>query len=175
MVEIIIPYKYIDPTNSSFFNDEIYDWSVLMLNLAYPRQSIGERVHITSPNISIDNFHQTLALDNGDVKNWAAWMKIAETDIDNEIPEGLPNRDDGQGGIHTWRTWRDAGHPLPDPIEDPADGLMYYYTITFTFGKTLTSSELLIIDNSADAELIDYEEIPFPVDLSGNTSNTVII
>ncbi len=108
----------------------------------------------------------------GTVEYFNPFIKVAETDIDSEIPEGLPNRtyqvegdsevigidpDTGdemleptyEDRIHTWRTWRDSTHPLGEPIEG------FYYFMSASFGKTLTSNELLTIHNAPTAELVD--------------------
>lgn len=112
-----------------------------------------------------------LANFEGTVEYFNPFIKVAEADIDSEIPEGLPNRTyqeqigaetefDSETNeeiqvptyeerIHTWRTWRDSTHPLGEPIEG------FYYFMSATFGKTLTSNELLIIHNSLSAELVD--------------------
>ena len=107
----------------------------------------------------------------GTVEYFNPFIKVAGADIDSEIPEGLPNRTyQEQVGteaeidpetneeiqvpihstkVHTWRTWRDSTHPLGEPIEG------FYYFMSASFGKTLTSDELLIIHNSQTATLID--------------------
>ena len=89
----------------------------------------------------------------GKVDGYNPMIRVAEADIDNEIPEGLPNRTDAEGNIRTWRTWRDDTHPLPEP--EDIDGTLYYTFVSYTFGKALTDDELLIIYNSPDAQLID--------------------
>lgn len=100
----------------------------------------------------------------GDVFNFAPWVKVAEADIDNEVPEGLPNRieisydyTDPDNPVEvqtarTWRTWRDDGHPLSEPIEG------FYYFQSNTFYNYLTGTELMIIYNSVNATLVD--EVP---------------
>ena len=116
---------------------------------------------------------ELLVLSNfeGTVEYFNPFIKVAEADIDSEIPEGLPNRTyQEQIGveteldpetneeiqvpiyeerIHTWRTWRDSTHPLGEPIEG------FYYFMSASFGKTLTSNELLTIHNAPTAELVD--------------------
>ena len=177
MVEVKFSYKYIDPTDGTYYDQGVKDWSILMNDMGYPRTSVSDTVEATVPNISVNTFLKVSTLEKGDIKYWQAWMKIQDINIDNEIPEGLPNRTYEvcisdcetenpvyETRVHTWRTWRDVGHPLPDPLEDPNDNLMYYYTLTYTFGQTLTMDELLIIHNSADAVLIDYADIPFPTE-----------
>ena len=185
---IIIPEKYFSPYDPSFYNEEIAEYVTFLLNLAYPRQYIGNRVHIEAPMISVENFHQVLALDNGDVKNWPAFQAVLATHIDDEIPEQMPDREyevciadcDGDNPImetriHHWRDYRDSGHPLPDPIEDPVTGELTYYYPTYSMGYTHDSATLLLIDGAPGVSLIDYEEIPFPVSLEGHSSKTVTI
>lgn len=107
----------------------------------------------------------------GEVKFFNPLVKVNELNIDDEIPEGLPNRtyqeqtgisitiDEETGEeieepiyeekIHTWRSWRDKSHPLGNIIDGN------YYFMSATFGKTLSSDELMLIHNSNGVELVD--------------------
>jgi len=89
-------------------------------------------------DLVVDEFLLITAFGGG-VKYFNPFIKVAEADIDNEIPEGLPNRTYSvciedceeeepimEERVHTWRTWRDANHPLSEPIEDE-EGNKYYY------------------------------------------------
>jgi hypothetical protein len=99
---------------------------------------------------------------NGYVKYFNPYIKIAETNINNNVPTSLPNATytetvtDPETGKNTntiinrtWKTWRDVNHPLSDPIEE------YYYFISASYGISLSGNDLLTIYNSDDATLVD--------------------
>lgn len=122
-------------------------------------------------DFDIDHFSMLMQLPGAKVEFYMPFIKVAELDIDSEIPEGLSNRTyqeqvgteievDPETGeeiqvptyeerIHTWRTWRDSSHPLGEPVGG------FYYFMSAPFGNTLPSDELLIIHNSLTAELVD--------------------
>jgi len=125
----------------------------------------GDRIHAEVLSLSIEEL-ELINMFDGNVQYFCPFIKVNENDIDSTVPEGLSNRtyiyDTGliteEGELvtleqtHTWRTWRDSSHPLGEII----DG--YYYFMSATFGYTLSGEELMIIHNSASAELVD--EIP---------------
>jgi len=101
----------------------------------------------------------------GEVYFYNPYIKVAEANIDDEIPEGLPNRtytvviDDSdpdniitEERVHTWRTWRDENHPLGDVVNG------YYYFISNTFFDYLLGSELVLINNATGVEIISIEQ-----------------
>jgi len=180
MIRLTIPSKYIKKAPISGNPDYISTLAEYATNMyiygAKPISSGGiTTVDLTldaEADFDIDHFNMLTQLPDIKVDFYNPFIKVAETDIDNAIPEGLSNRtykeqvdttiekeiETGEEiqvpvyetRIHTWRTWRDNSHPLSEPIEG------YYYFMSATFGKSLSSEELYIIHNSIHADLIDY-------------------
>jgi len=189
MVEIFFPTKYIE-VGDPFFNQGIKDWSTLMSELNYDRWTTGSLIHVKPDNISVQNFLDLMSMDDGGEYWYTCYIKVLDLDIDNEIPVGLPDREYEvciadcetetpvmETRVHTWRTWRDANHPLGDPLEDPNNiGTFHYYFVSYPFGTPLKDTELLIVHDSIDSELIDLKDVPYLPDMSGaETTKTVIL
>lgn len=98
----------------------------------------------------------------GEVEYYIPYIKIADADMSNEVPEGLPNRlvpatYDEEGveltpeRVKTWTEWVQTNYTITT-----IEGYSYFRSNAGNYqGKSLTSSELLIIHNSTDAELVD--------------------
>ena len=120
------------------------------------------RIHAEIMELTVDEFGILLSLE-GAVEWFNPFIKVPEALIDAEILEGLSNRTyQVQTGIdpiteepiyedkiHTWKTWRDDSHPLADPIEG------FYYFMSATFGRTLSTKELEIIYKNGTVFLVD--------------------
>lgn len=179
MIRLTIPSKYIKKAPMTGNPDYIEALAEYATNMyiygAIPVSVNGiTTVDLTNDaeaDFDIDHFNMLSQLPGVKVEFYMPSIKVAEADIDNEIPEGLSNRTyQEQVGtvvttdpeteeeiqepvyetrVHTWRTWRDNSHPLPEPVEG------YYYFMSATFGKTLLFEELKIIFNSSNVELVD--------------------
>ena len=172
---VYLDKDYLNP-NSPLYSDTVKEWSDYALSLGLQRETLGEQVKITAEDITVAVFLDIKALDNNKVEYFTCSIRVLDTDIDNEIPDGLPNRiDPNTGNPHTWRTWHDEYHPLPAPLEDPENvGVYHYYLLSYPFGVPLTDDELMIAHNVADAMLWDLWNVPYPPDLSGApTTNSI--
>lgn len=111
---------------------------------------------INGVSLDINDFLFITSKDDGDVFFYNPFIEIEQSHIDDEIPEGLPNRIDtltidgvnSMERIHTWRTWRNSSYPLEKIGE-------YFYSVSCIFGNTLSSKELLIIHSTDGVRLID--------------------
>ncbi len=170
MIDITLDGKYVlmqpDENGNNINPDyspvlDMYAMNIVKRNWPYKIDD-NNKVQATVMDMILQEWQMILAY-GGSTRGYMPFIKVAEADIDNEVPEGLPNRTyevciaDCEGEepvmetrVHTWRTWRDATHPLPEVSEDG-----YYYFVSYTFGKGLTDSELMTIYNSTDAELVD--------------------
>jgi len=189
MIKIYIDGKY-TKVGDPFYDQDIKDWSLELLEYGYGRTKLGNVFITEAEGISVDDFLTLMSIDNGNQVGWLPFIKVNDADIDNEVPVGLDNRtyeeciancdQDPEGPtppeyvtvIRTWRTWRDANHPLPDPIGEPIEAPTEYnyYFVAHTFGVARRSYELLIIQNNADSELIIKEDVPVvPVEGASTT------
>ena len=145
------------------FNLMLDKYSTNVLKRGWKTEIIGNSAISYVQELNVQEFLMIMGF-GGSVEYFVPFVKVAEADIDNTVPDGLPNRTypicisdcDTENpvtdtAVHSWRTWRDATHPLGEAI----DG--FYYFMSATFGSALTSRELMIIHNS-EADLVD--EIP---------------
>ena len=130
------------------FNNMLYKYATNILLRGWKTWSYDGNIYGGIKSLTVDEFLLLLAF-GGDVKYVDFYIKVAEADINNLVPEGLPNRLDVDGIPHSWATWRVPNYPLGDAV----DG--YYKFPSYSFGKYLTAEQLMIIHNSADAELIE--------------------
>lgn len=166
---ISVPDAQGNETNP-YFHPVVDRYATNILKRGWKLWSVGDVLHAEVKDFTVQEMLVLNRFDGG-VEYFNPFIKVAEADIDSEIPEGLPNRTyqeqvgteteldpetneeiqvpTYQERIHTWRTWRDSTHPLGEPIEG------FYYFMSASFGNTLTSNELLIIHNSLTAELAD--------------------
>jgi len=158
--KVSIPSKYVlsmpdmqgNETNPDF-NLMLDKYSTNILKRGWKTEIIGANAISYVQELSVQEFLMIMGF-GGDVEYFVPFVKVAEADIDNTVPDGLPNRLDDNGNARTWRTWRDAAHPLGDLIADE-NGNNYYYFMSATFGQALKAAELLAIHNATDAELVD--------------------
>ena len=171
---ISVPDAQGNETNP-YFHPVVDRYATNLLKRGWKLRNGNNMLHAEVHDFTVQ---ELLVLTNfeGTVEYFNPFIKVAEGNIDDEIPEGLPNRvyshqvgvkeeedlidedtgvvhtvevPDYEDRIHTWRTWRDSTHPLGEPIKG------FYYFMSATFGKTLASNELLTIHNSLSAELVD--------------------
>lgn len=170
--EITIPQKYVISMPDMEGNETNPDFSLLLDKYCNNIVRRGWKVWDNSNNLHAEV--RSLIVDelllirqySGTVKYFNPIVKVAELEIDSEIPIGLPNRTytiivdntDPENPVteekvHTWRSWRSPNHPLGEVFEG------FYYFISATYGKTLTCTELLIIHQSATATLVDTKPV----------------
>jgi hypothetical protein len=119
---------------------------------------------INGVTLDVTDFQFIMSKDNGDIKYWNPRIKIAEANINDEVPEGLPNRmtaevwdyTDEENPVliepsrpKTWVEWFGVNYP-PIIIE----GYHYYVSVGGNKGFSLTGSELMIIHNTTGVELV---------------------
>jgi len=96
-----------------------------------------------------------LSYDLGGVVNYSPYIKVSESNVDQHVTEGLPNRtyldEEEVEQIHTWRSWKiNSNYPLPEPVGG------YYYLLSYRgTGNYLLDTELLLIYNDINTELIN--------------------
>jgi len=95
----------------------------------------------------VDHFVMLMQIPYCEIIGFNPYVEVSELDINNEIPLGLPNRLDSEGKSHTWATWR--GGDLGEPT-----GGNYYFRAN-SFKGQLSDVELMIIQSSTDAKLVN--------------------
>jgi len=108
----------------------------------------------------------TVCREGGDVRNWNPFIKLAESAIDTEIPEGLPNsiiaasydtETDPENPIllsperkKTWREWIEIGGNY---TYDLINGYYYFVSVAGNKGFYLSGSQLKLIYDSPGVTL----------------------
>jgi len=148
------------------------DYVLNMVKRGWKRWNGDGRIHCEAKELKVWEFLKVMELDKGDVIYFNPFIKIAESDFDNTLPEGLPNRikaavidpesPDSENPIileperpKTWREWQ-IGNIIPELIEG-------YWYVNANYGNvngvTLTGTELMIVYNSNDATLVDEKPV----------------
>lgn len=172
MIRIHLNNKYLNPFSEDK-NQTIIDWFD-WLERQEPRKrgSSGDVMWMEINYLLLEHFLMIMELDGGKVEYFNPFVKVLDSAMDNEIPEGLSNRTyiktiteatyDEEGNeltpavteevVKTWRQWQ-RGNINPQLYDD---GYLYVRSNYGNFnGASLSSKELLIIHNSTDAELVD--------------------
>lgn len=167
-----IPLKYVISYPAMDGSEQNPDYNLMIAKYCnniilrgWKTESVGDMGISSVKSLIVDEFLLVLNF-GGKVEFFSPLVKVAEADIDNQIPEGLSNRtypviiDDSDPAnpiteerVHTWRSWRDTAHPLGSPIEGS------YYFMSASFGKVHVDTELLIIHMHTDSTLVDAAPI----------------
>lgn len=125
-------------------------------------------------DFDIDHLNLIMSFEGSQVEGWRPYVKIAEADINNEVPEGLPNRvysaipeyEDEEGNVvsevpervKTWNEWFlnfSRNGVQGNYTATLNDGYWYYNLNYVSLNDDINGTELLLIHNSVDAELVD--------------------
>lgn len=116
-------------------------------------------IHIMcSPMIPMEVYHFLMLMGKVDchVENYDPFVRVLAANYNDEVPEGLPHREDEEGNVRTWKTWRSEGHEETQP--NPIDGNFYFRSSRF--GNPLKDTELILIHNSEGVGLINDKDKP---------------
>lgn len=161
---------------NTYYSPDLDAYALNMAKRGWKLWNGDGRLHAEVKELTINEFLLVMSLDSGEVEYFTPYVKISEADINNEVLEGLPNR--------TYPAYTDPSDE-ENPIEVPErvktwnewllnysmDGVQGNYTATLIDGfwyynvngiykglQYMTGSELMLIHNSVDAELVD--EVP---------------
>lgn len=168
LFEISIPEKYVISEPDLEGNETSINFNTLadkycnnIIRRGWKVWNGDSSIHAEVKSLTVGEFLLICSFE-GECKYYNPYIKISEEYIDNVIPEGLSNREYLDGDIikvHTWRTWRSSEESYPLQLIEGN-----YYFVSYSFGNTLTSQELMTIYNNQDSTLVD--ELP-TVDLDG--------
>lgn len=91
MLQIKLNNKYIRK-GSPYFNQDLKDWSIELLELGYKRDNIGNILTSELGYLELSDFLTIMSLDDGHVEGYTPVFKIPTSGMTEIIPEGLPNR-----------------------------------------------------------------------------------
>jgi hypothetical protein len=170
MIRIHLNGKYVNPFHPEL--DEVMEKWFNWLERQKPRKrgTANGVIWIEIDYLLVNEFNMLGQYDDAKVEYFNPFLKIAEADFDNEIPEGLPNRMTAEewdytdpenpvlitpSRVKTWREWQ-IGNIIPELIEG-----FWYVRSSYgnTNGASLKYDEMLILQNSSDVEFVDSKPI----------------
>lgn len=180
MIQIQYNYQYTDKNHPNWIEnggtdenrDALIEWDRTMVSW-YPAlgQRQGDIVKRSLAKLEVSDFMMLIGVRDGDVSNYNPWVKVAEADLQNIVPEGLPERlitvviDDTdpekivtEQQSKTWYEWG-RGFQTREQTESNMhlniiEGYAYFKPTNGNRGKYLSGAELVIIHQGADSELV---------------------
>lgn len=167
-------YNYLLPNGMT-----VKEYIENMVFRGWKRWNGDNKIHVNVKSLSVQEMLVLKTLRDGEVYNFHPFIKLNENDINNEIPEGLPNRlfiaiaeytnEEGElvpelpEKAKTWQQWllnldRDNNSQTNVVSFINHEGYNYYYTQVYANGiENITGTHLMIIytDGNSDVTLVD--------------------
>lgn len=174
-VKIKMNGKYIEKrplTGNEDFDQDAFDYRSNLLSWGCSSKKDGDLIVVELLNgatLNMVDFAFIMSKDDGEVLNFPTACKMLTEDMENEVPEGLPNRigvtpaeveyneetgeetiiTEASTYVKTWNQW--IGENYSTKV---IDSYTYFLTYAGNKGVPLTGTEAMVIYNLDYAELI---------------------